>query len=250
MQENDFQRYLIHLTGRPVELRLNDNVHNLVTCRATACGRGLRASVHRMFLDAPEDVKAALAEFLVRPNRHNRLAIRNFAAAAERDAPPRPVKRRAVKESARGLCYDLEPLARRVNEAFFGGRLEYRIAWGQRPRKRPRPTRTITLGRCYCADRLIRIHPILDNPHVPRFFVEFIVYHEMLHLVVPPRPGKGSRALHHPKEFLALERQYPYYREAVAWQEANIDALLRRWCRAVPPPAPPPGNHTRQETLF
>ena len=37
------------------------------------------------------------------------------------------------------------------------------------------------MGSYSVEDRLIRIHPTLDRPDVPRYYVAWIVYHEMLH---------------------------------------------------------------------
>ncbi len=59
-----------------------------------------------------------------------------------------------------------------------------------------------------CDCRTIRIHPLLDDSRVPRTFVEYIVFHEMLHAVVPSDRSSGRR-YDHPEAFRVLERSFP-----------------------------------------
>ena len=61
---------------------------------------------------------------------------------------------------------------------------------------------------------------------MPRFFVEFVVFHELLHHVVPARRA-GERLEYHTPEFRRRERAHPDYRRAVRWETENLEALLR-----------------------
>jgi hypothetical protein len=70
----------------------------------------------------------------------------------------------------------------------------------------------------------------LDAAFVPRYFVEYIVYHEMLHHVLPPRLQNGRRELHGPA-FVARERQFENYQAALSWERENLGKLLRRRAR-------------------
>ena len=89
-----------------------------------------------------------------------------------------------------------------------------------------RGRRSIRLG-TYTHDlELVRIHPALDRESVPRFFVEFVVFHELLHHVVPARRS-GGRIDYHPPEFRARERTHPDYARAIRWEAENLEALLR-----------------------
>ena len=69
------------------------------------------------------------------------------------------------------------------------------------------------MGSYSVEDRLIRIHRSLDRAFVPRFFVAWIVFHEMLHQVHDIRVKNGRREFHS-KEFLADEAQFEHYDEA------------------------------------
>ena len=40
-------------------------------------------------------------------------------------------------------------------------------------------------GICRYEDRSIKINKILNSPDIPRFVIEFVLYHEMLHTVLP-----------------------------------------------------------------
>ncbi len=63
----------------------------------------------------------------------------------------------------------------------------------------------------------IVISQVLDDEHVPEFVLDYVVYHELLHIVMPPRMGSGGKRIIHPKEFKAAERRFPQWREAEAW---------------------------------
>jgi len=73
--------------------------------------------------------------------------------------------------------------------------------------------------------RLIRIHPALDHEAVPEFYVAWVVFHEMLHQIVPA-VRKGGRTYYHPPEFRRREREYQRRDDAVAWEKANFGLLL------------------------
>jgi predicted SprT family Zn-dependent metalloprotease len=72
----------------------------------------------------------------------------------------------------------------------------------------------------------IRIHPALDQAFVPGYFVEFIVYHELLHHVIPPTRLNGRYQIHS-RTFHQRERQFPAYAEAMAWRQQSLRRLLQ-----------------------
>ena len=99
------------------------------------------------------------------------------------------------------------------------------ITYGPAPRAR-KPRKSIKMG-SYSADaRVIRIHPALDQREVPRYFVAWIVFHEMLHHVYKVRRGADGRRCVHPPEFLAHERRFRDFRRAQEWEQENLDLLL------------------------
>jgi len=112
-----------------------------------------------------------------------------------------------------------------LNAEYFGGHMDARITWGPSVSRRRR-RRSIKMGSFSVEDRVIRIHPALDQAAVPRYFVAWIVFHEMLHGKHEVRRENGRRRFHS-AAFLAEERTFPEYERACAWEKANLDRLLR-----------------------
>ena len=125
-----------------------------------------------------------------------------------------------------GKHFDLRAIFDRLNRKHFRGRLRgYNVVWGRR--RKHRPKEYFIFGSIQEEDRVIRINPWLDQPFVPRWFIEYILYHEMLHAVVPDKPGRNGRREIHTEEFERRERQFPSYRRAQRWEEENLARFLR-----------------------
>lgn len=206
--------------GLPVRLAVTDNRSTMVSFRrATA---SLRLRLHHMFLDAPEPVVRAIADYAGRGRRTAGEVLDDFIRVKQ------PLIRRTREGGAplepRGQVYDLQELFDRINDRYFQGGISAAIGWGKFPGRRRR--KSIRLGVYDHQTREIRIHPALDRIEVPRYFVEFIVFHEMLHQVFPSSNGKGRR-VHHPRAFRDREKAYPHYALAIAWERANMKVLLR-----------------------
>jgi hypothetical protein len=74
-------------------------------------------------------------------------------------------------------------------------------------------------------DELIRIHCSLDRSFVPRFFVEAVVFHEMLHQVHEIPVVNGRHHFHTPA-FRAHERTFEWAEAAERWEKENLNRLL------------------------
>ena len=70
----------------------------------------------------------------------------------------------------------------------------------------------------------------LDRWEVPEYYVAAVVFHEMLHQVVPALERNGRRVVHG-AEFRRRERAYPDHARARAWEEENLDLLLSHGAR-------------------
>ena len=136
-----------------------------------------------------------------------------------------PVQR-PLHFSPEGEYFDLKAMFDKLNAEYFNGALRgYKIIWG-RKRKQP-PKEYFVFGTIQEEDKMIRIHPLLDAPFVPTWFLEYVVYHEMLHAVVPEEiDRKGRRRVHTP-EFYRRERQFHCYSRARRWEDENLDRFLR-----------------------
>ncbi len=214
------ERRLEVAAGAPAALHVNDNVRSVITVRRRA-GQ-LRVGVHHMFLDASASVLGALVRYVVGGDRDASLLVGRFIDAhhhrlrAER-APFRPLH-------TKGQCHDLSRLFQQLNARYFGGTHDALVSWGKKARsRRAQPRKSIKLGSYSAVERLIRIHPVLDRPWVPRYFVEYVLFHEMLHHTLA---RSQSRRLHTP-EFREREARFAAYEQAVRWERAHLARLLR-----------------------
>jgi len=124
---------------------------------------------------------------------------------------------RKVISTSTGRVYDLERIFSRLNRRHFDGEIERPVlTWSQRR------ARSI-LGSHDAAHNTITISKILDSADVPEWFVEYIVFHEMLHIKHPARIINGRRYYHSPA-FRAEERSYPRYGQAQEW----LDRVVRK----------------------
>jgi predicted metal-dependent hydrolase len=177
-----------------------------------------------MFAQADPPLVRALARYVVHNDPRASAVIGAFIEKNQHVIPRRPRRARRVVLRTAGRAHDLRTIFERLNAEYFEGQLDARITWGAAPRRRS-PRRSIKMGSFAVEDRIIRIHPVLDHPSVPGYFVAWIVFHEMLHgkhAVV----RKGDRRCFHSKEFLAEERTFGDYDRAAAWERANMDRLL------------------------
>lgn len=220
--------------GRAASLRLHvtDNVRTMVSLRRDKLRDQIEARVHHMFLRAPSEVWSALGAYLFTGDRDAAREIGSFIEQ-HRHSIRRP-ERQPLTLRTRGRHHDLREICRAINQRYFAGEASVQITWARQPSNRPSSgRRSIKLGSYTSRDRLIRVHPALDAAFVPRYFVEYIVFHEMLHHVLPPTLQNGRRELHGPR-FLARERQFQDYQAALQWERENLGKLLRRRARRKP----------------
>lgn len=131
-------------------------------------------------------------------------------------APPPP--------PSRGRAHDLNEIFARVNAAYFGGLMPKPIlTWN----------RTLTARKFahYQPSRdTIMISVTLDDPKVPAFVLDFVMYHELLHKKHGSMTVNGRRLSHSPA-FRAEERRFAQYHEAerliheLALRQSGVDGL-------------------------
>ena len=139
---------------------------------------------------------------------------------------PQGAVQRQFEFSTEGLHFDLQTVFNRVNARYFRNRLRgYQITWGRRRRRKPESY--IVFGSIQESDRVIRIHPLLDREFVPWWYLEYVVFHEMLHAFVPDRYDSAGRRLVHHDGFLKREREFRHYQAAMQWERDNLGRFLR-----------------------
>ena len=215
-------QHLARDLGMPVRLSVTDNRSTMISFRRAPSA--LRLRLHHMFLDAPGPVLQAVADYAGRGRSGAGRVLDDFIKPSSR-ASARSVTTRTSASRPRAASSTSSEIRDTLNERFFQGGVRASIGWGRAPGRRRR--KSIRLGVYDHQTREIRIHPALDHPEVPRFFVEFIVFHEMLHQLFPSSNGPGRR-VHHPRAFRDRERAFPLYEAAIAWERQNLRALLHR----------------------
>jgi hypothetical protein len=82
---------------------------------------------------------------------------------------------------------------------------------------------------------------VFDDPAVPEFVLDYVVYHELLHILIPPRQGSGSKRIVHSAAFTRAERRFPQWQEAEAWL-TRLSRPSRRSAKAPARRARPPAR--------
>ncbi|HYR83406.1 MAG TPA: SprT-like domain-containing protein [Terriglobia bacterium] len=173
-----------------------------------------------IFTDAPTDVYYSLALILLAKLYHKKIdtsyhrTYRTFILTGEiqeRARVARNERCRLVRSgSSRGSYVDLEELFNRLNEEYFASSLDKpRLSWSAKKSR-------YVLGRYDVTHHTIFISRVFDSPKVPRHVVEYVMFHEMLHLKHRSRVQE-SRLMVHTPEFKADERNFRYYKEAKHW---------------------------------
>lgn len=211
--------------GLPIRLKITDNKRLLLSQKRHPGAIEIRA--HHVFLRADRRVHEAAARYL-RDRDPASSAILDEFLAGEADYLRSARVRRPSRVSSLGKVHDLDLILREIVARHFEHPVDTpRIGWGRAASGKKGRKRSIQLGVYDREEALIRIHRALDRDWVPDFYVGFIVYHELLHHLIPP-VERGGRLYVHTPEFRRLERKYHYYAEATAFERANLNRLLAR----------------------
>jgi predicted metal-dependent hydrolase len=178
----------------------------------------LLVRISDMLEGAPDAVLCSLAHMLLAKlyrkaiGREHALRYRRYVSSHEVTRKAhlvRQIRGRKRLASAVGHTYNLEEIFDHLNARFFHSLLgRPRLAWSTN-------TARNRLGHYDPAHNAIVVSRVFDHPHIPRAAVEYIVYHEMLHLKHPVKL-RGSRRCVHSAEFRAEEKLFPQLAEAKA----------------------------------
>jgi hypothetical protein len=215
-----------HAPEARLALAVTDNRFTMISVKRE---KGLfRLRLHHMFLDADPDIVRALGRYVARNDRDASQLLARYIDVNHRKIRRARRRRPTVFTiEMRGEVHDLKEIYDDLNRRYFDNKIDARITWSQRaqPGAKRRRRNSIKMGSYSVEDRLIRIHASLDRPFVPRLFVEWIVYHEMLHQK-HDIPVVGGRRQFHTAEFLAEEAQYEHFQRMSRWERENLDKIL------------------------
>ena len=188
------------------------NVNNTIRLRE---GR-LLVRLSDLLEGAPDSVLRAIAHILLAKmyrqtiDRGQAARYRKYVASHEivrKTHLVRQMRGRKRLRPARGHFYDLDMVFEELNTRFFHGLMARpRMSWSQAKTRR-------ILGHYDPAHNAIIISRVFDHLAVPAYVLEYIVYHEMLHLKHPVKL-RGSRRCVHSAEFQAEEKLFPRMAEA------------------------------------
>jgi hypothetical protein len=179
----------------------------------------LFVSLSDLLEGAPEPVLQAIAHILLaklykKPiDAAQNLRYKRFATSATVTRQTELIRHaRGTKRffGPQGHFYNLDEVFDSLNVRFFGGLLgRPELTWSEHTAKR-------SLGHYDAALNTIVVSRVFDRPSSPRYAIEYLLYHEMLHLKHPVRM-KGVRRCVHSAEFKADEAQFPQLTEAMAF---------------------------------
>lgn len=168
---------------------------------------------------APEPVHRAIAHILlaklykkpIAPAHADRYRRHVSSEAVSKQAEHvRQTRGRKRIFTSRGHHYDLDEVFESLNSRFFHGLLgRPTLTWSAHHARR-------MLGHYDAAHNTIVVSRVFDRQDTPPYAIEYLLYHEMLHLKHPVRVKSGRRCVHS-REFQAEERLFPQLAEAKAY---------------------------------
>lgn len=195
----------LRLAGGVLELRLSDSI---AAAPATVREALAWILVSRLFRATPP-------AHWVRHYRQymNRKEVRRLHQTV------RAARSRKYISGPQGKVYDLAELFHSLRERYFPPLMPApQLGWSRRP------SQTL-LGHYDHAHNAIILSSWLDRPEVPRYVVEYVMYHEMLHMKHPVEPRRHRRSVH-PPAFREDEKRFAHFAEAKAWLKSARRATI------------------------
>ena len=210
-----FRRVLVRLRVKSPVVSIDARFYPFAGLRSTITVRNaaVKARISDVLMEASPLVLEALAEILLarifrrRPSREARecyLAYTLRPAIRTRIDTARRERGSKRLLPARGRSHDLDAIFRELNGRYFDDQIPAaRLGWSHNHSRR-------ILGHYDSGHGTIIISRELDSPAVPRYLVEYVVYHEMLHIRYPVE-RRGQRRVIHSREFREAEKKFPHY---------------------------------------
>ena len=179
----------------------------------------IRVSLSDLLEGAPESVIHAIAHILlaklyrkpISPQQNMRYKrFASSAAVVRQTELIRNARGRKRRLGPEGHYYNLEEVFDTLNIRYFGGLLgRPELTWSEHQARR-------SLGHYDAAHNTIVVSRLFDRPSSPRYAIEYLLFHEMLHLKHPVKM-RGMRRCVHSREFKAEESRFPKLAEALAF---------------------------------
>ncbi len=172
------------------------------------------------FVSVPREILSVLGLILLGKlfrYKIDRALTRTYRAYVEKHIMPyreRKASKPSPRYTANGSVYDLDEMFDRLNRIYFDAKLKKPLlGWSL--------NKSYTRLGFYSEERsLLVVSRIFDSRKTPEEVVQFLLYHEMLHILIPVTKKKGYRRIH-PPEFRRLEKAFPDFASIQKWIDKN-----------------------------
>ncbi len=184
----------------------------------------LKISLHKLFIDAPDEIKNAVISFCLKRDKISHRIIKTYANKYffNLDYTSRLDYKKLV---TKGKYFDLKQIYENLNLIYFQSSLNLNITWFEKPKYRRYSH--FTFGSYDKNLKLIRINKLIDQYNFPFYFINYIVYHEMLHSICEEKIDDMGNKKIHTKEFKQLEKKFAYYKEAQEFEKKFLNKGVR-----------------------
>jgi len=175
----------------------------------------IHLKISKYLTDAPENILEDLAIILlaklykIKPDKSIKDSYRDYTESIKDNIPKR--KKSIPKGyNPQGKYYNLRDTFNKLNLEYFENKLSVKyLGWSK--------SKSYTRLGYYDKERnLLVISKIFDSKKAPQKIIEYLMYHEMLHVFIPTTTLNGRRRIH-PPEFRKLERNFPDYHQIQNW---------------------------------
>jgi hypothetical protein len=185
----------VRMTGGRVEVRITDLLEGAPAPVTEALAHILLGKMYRK--PAARQYEHRYRLYLNRKDMRRRIGL------------VRQARGRKVHTGPAGSVHHLEEVFEELNAKHFGGMMARPALGWSHARSKTR------LGHFDPSHNMIMISRVFDDPRTPRLALEYVMFHEMLHLHYPVDHSGARRCVHTP-EFKAHEKLFPEFREAKA----------------------------------
>jgi predicted metal-dependent hydrolase len=216
-----FQEQLEHRIGTKLQLKINDNRSTMLSVKwEPDC---TKVSMHRMFLEAPNNIMQALTCYLKGEQKTLAPSIKAYIEVNLQKLDYSHELDLNKLQTA-GKVHDLKAIYDAINKEYFENSLKMHITWFGKTNHRNRSR--ITFGLYYDPLKLIKINRLLDQQHFPEYVVAYVIYHEMLHFVCPTYVDEKGQKHIHSKAFKNLEKKFKHFELAEQWLKKHHNELF------------------------
>lgn len=218
----NLQEIIQKKTNLKVDLKIKDYKSTYI--RLLKSQSKMKISLHKLFLHAPDIIQNAVVNFCIDKDKSSYIMIKTYANIffSNLDYSNRLDYKKLI---TKGDCFDLKQIYENLNIIYFNNSLKLNITWFEKPKYRRYSH--FTFGSFDKNLKLIRINKLIDQQHFPFYFINYIVYHEMLHSICPVEIDvKGNKKIH-TKKFKALEKKFAYYKESQEFEKKILNKGLK-----------------------